>query len=168
MFICNHCPFVVLLKDKIVEVCRSYADRGVAAVAISSNSIKTHPQDGPEHMAEEAKKLGESPSHCPKVPLLCHWSSLYLHDCNNFSEAMESQYMTIRAQVTLSPTYTMNPRKLPSSTWQLAHQNSTYSTPIKNWYTMVSLMMRGQEKVYRSQACHLHLFALFKYGSSAT
>ncbi|CAL8468598.1 g8138 [Coccomyxa elongata] len=58
MFICNHCPFVVLLKDKIVEVCRSYADRGVAAVAISSNSIKTHPQDGPEHMAEEAKKLG--------------------------------------------------------------------------------------------------------------
>ena len=69
MFICNHCPFVVLLKEKVVEVCKSYADRGVAAVAISSNSIKTHPQDGPNHMSEDAKRLGESPSLCLKVSL---------------------------------------------------------------------------------------------------
>ncbi|EIE22434.1 alkyl hydroperoxide reductase/ thiol specific antioxidant/ Mal allergen [Coccomyxa subellipsoidea C-169] len=58
MFICNHCPFVVLLKEKIVEVCKEYMDQGVAVVAISSNSIKTHPQDGPQRMADDAKNLG--------------------------------------------------------------------------------------------------------------
>lgn len=70
MFICNHCPFVVLLKEAIVEVTKEYMERGLAAVAISSNSIKTHPQDGPEHMAADAKKFGVlltklTPIHLP-------------------------------------------------------------------------------------------------------
>uniref|UniRef100_A0A2N9EKR0 Alkyl hydroperoxide reductase subunit C/ Thiol specific antioxidant domain-containing protein n=1 Tax=Fagus sylvatica TaxID=28930 RepID=A0A2N9EKR0_FAGSY len=31
--------------------------KGLAVVAISSNSVATHPQDGPQFMAEEAKQL---------------------------------------------------------------------------------------------------------------
>ena len=64
MFICNHCPFVVLLKEAIVQVCKEYKDRGVAAVAINSNSIQTHPQDGPERMVEDVKTLGEALHVC--------------------------------------------------------------------------------------------------------
>ncbi|XP_020575754.1 uncharacterized protein LOC110021558 [Phalaenopsis equestris] len=57
MFICNHCPFVKHLKKDIVKLTNLYMKKGLAAVAISSNSIRTHPQDGPKFMAEEAKLL---------------------------------------------------------------------------------------------------------------
>ncbi|XP_030465338.1 uncharacterized protein LOC115684647 isoform X3 [Syzygium oleosum] len=55
MFTCNHCPFVKHLKKDIVKLTNFYMKKGLAAVAISSNSVMTHPQDGPEFMAEEAK-----------------------------------------------------------------------------------------------------------------
>ncbi|KAK9830520.1 hypothetical protein WJX72_012197 [[Myrmecia] bisecta] len=59
MFICNHCPFVVLLKEALVKLADDYQlGRGVAVIAISSNSIQTHPKDGPEKMAEDAKQHG--------------------------------------------------------------------------------------------------------------
>ncbi len=82
MFICNHCPFVVLLKEKIVEVCKEYMDQGVAVVAISSNSIKTHPQDGPHRMADDAKNLGEALPHS-----LIH-SSTHTHGHNTVDVSM--------------------------------------------------------------------------------
>ncbi|KAH9691627.1 Thioredoxin domain-containing protein [Citrus sinensis] len=62
MFICNHCPFVKHLQKDIVKLSNFYMKvanpnllKGLAVVAISSNSVATHPQDGPEFMAEEAK-----------------------------------------------------------------------------------------------------------------
>ncbi|XWS21748.1 hypothetical protein CRYUN_Cryun30bG0080800 [Craigia yunnanensis] len=55
MFICNHCPFVKHLKKDLVKLSNFYMKKGLAVVAISSNSVSTHPQDGPEFMAEEAK-----------------------------------------------------------------------------------------------------------------
>ncbi|XP_040997969.1 uncharacterized protein LOC121243985 isoform X1 [Juglans microcarpa x Juglans regia] len=57
MFVCNHCPFVKHLKKAIVKLTNFYMKKGLAVVAISSNSIATHPQDGPQFMAEEAKLL---------------------------------------------------------------------------------------------------------------
>ncbi|KAH9619540.1 hypothetical protein KSS87_007836 [Heliosperma pusillum] len=58
MFICNHCPFVIHLKKSIVKLTEFYMKKGLAVVAISSNSVVTHPQDGPEFMAEDAKVYG--------------------------------------------------------------------------------------------------------------
>ncbi|XP_058222794.1 uncharacterized protein LOC131332519 [Rhododendron vialii] len=58
MFICNHCPFVIHLKKDIVKLSNYYMGKGLAVVAISSNSVATHPQDGPEFMAEEARLSG--------------------------------------------------------------------------------------------------------------
>ncbi|XP_020533015.1 uncharacterized protein LOC105629143 isoform X12 [Jatropha curcas] len=55
MFICNHCPFVIHLKKDIVKLTNFYMKKGLAVIAISSNSVATHPQDGPDFMAEEAK-----------------------------------------------------------------------------------------------------------------
>ncbi|KAL5560398.1 hypothetical protein UlMin_036609 [Ulmus minor] len=55
MFICNHCPFVKHLKNDIVKLSNFYMKKGLAVVAISSNSVLTHPQDGPQFMAEESK-----------------------------------------------------------------------------------------------------------------
>eukprot|EP00850_Spirogloea_muscicola_P017235 SM000146S00955 [mRNA] locus=s146:117760:119791:+ [translate_table: standard] len=57
MFICNHCPYVVHLKKDIVALAEEYMRKGLAVVAISSNSVQTHPQDGPTEMAREAQEL---------------------------------------------------------------------------------------------------------------
>ncbi len=58
MFICNHCPFVVHVREGLVKLAKEYQDRGVSVVAVCSNSIETHPDDGPEKMAETAKEFG--------------------------------------------------------------------------------------------------------------
>ena len=46
MFICNHCPFVVHLLDGLVAFGNDMRALGVNVIAISSNDVSTHPQDG--------------------------------------------------------------------------------------------------------------------------
>ena len=58
VFICNHCPYVKHINSKMVEVANKYQEKGVKFIAISSNSVETHPQDGPEHMKRIAKEQG--------------------------------------------------------------------------------------------------------------
>lgn len=60
MFICNHCPFVVHINSKLVEVAKRYQAKGIQFIAINSNSIETHPQDGPQFMPQHAKNVGYS------------------------------------------------------------------------------------------------------------
>lgn len=47
---CNHCPYVVHLREVLVKVANDAVRRGLAVWAINSNSVATHPQDGPEAM----------------------------------------------------------------------------------------------------------------------
>jgi len=54
MFICNHCPFVIHVKDELSKIGIDYKEKDVAIVAISSNDIEKYPQDGPEKMKEFA------------------------------------------------------------------------------------------------------------------
>lgn len=54
-FICNHCPYVIHLKEALVALVQEYREH-LQALAISSNSPETHPQDGPEAMAEDARR----------------------------------------------------------------------------------------------------------------
>lgn len=58
IFICNHCPYVKLIKESLVEYASDYMPKGVGIVAISSNDVENYPQDGPEQMREDAEKLG--------------------------------------------------------------------------------------------------------------
>lgn len=54
MFICNHCPFVVHVKDELVRLANDYIPKGVSFIAISSNDIENYPQDAPDKMKEFA------------------------------------------------------------------------------------------------------------------
>lgn len=58
MFICNHCPYVLALLDRIIRDARDLQDLGVGVVAISANDAVAYPQDGPEKMAELAQAHG--------------------------------------------------------------------------------------------------------------
>lgn len=49
-FICNHCPFVIHVRDQFKPLYEEYSAKGISFIAINSNSTETHPQDGPEHM----------------------------------------------------------------------------------------------------------------------
>jgi peroxiredoxin len=60
MFICNHCPYVQHVRKELVQLAADYAPRGLAVVAINSNSDETYPEDGPEHMKALASGEGWS------------------------------------------------------------------------------------------------------------
>ncbi len=55
VFTCNHCPVAQAYEDRLIELAKTYADRGVALVAISSNDPKIVPQDSFENMMKQAK-----------------------------------------------------------------------------------------------------------------
>lgn len=50
MFICNHCPYVRSVIDRIVEDSRALLDERVGVVAIMSNDYQAYPADAPDRM----------------------------------------------------------------------------------------------------------------------
>jgi peroxiredoxin len=58
MFICNHCPYVQAVVDRIVRHARALRELGVGAVAISSNDAATYPEDSFENMLAFARRHG--------------------------------------------------------------------------------------------------------------
>ena len=50
MFICNHCPYVVAIADRLAEDCKKLQDFGVNSVAIMSNDVVAYPADSFENM----------------------------------------------------------------------------------------------------------------------
>ena len=58
MFICNHCPYVKHVNAGLVQAAKDYMPKGIAFVAISSNDVVSHPEDGPAKMNTAAWTLG--------------------------------------------------------------------------------------------------------------
>jgi peroxiredoxin len=58
MFLCSHCPYVKHIADGLVRLGQDYADKDVALVGISANDPANHPDDRPENLAAEARRLG--------------------------------------------------------------------------------------------------------------
>jgi peroxiredoxin len=52
MFICNHCPYVKAVEDRLIELNRTYAPRGVQFVGVCSNDAATYPDDAFDKLAE--------------------------------------------------------------------------------------------------------------------
>lgn len=57
-FICNHCPYVKAIIDRLVRDARALQDAGIGVVAISSNDVVAYTEDSFEHMRAFAKKHG--------------------------------------------------------------------------------------------------------------
>ncbi len=57
-FLCNHCPYVLLIREAFMRVAAELAAQGIGVVAISANDPTDYPEDGPEMMAEEAVRHG--------------------------------------------------------------------------------------------------------------
>ncbi len=52
MFICNHCPYVMAVLDRIVRDAEDLRKRGIGVAAISSNDAEAYPQDGFDEMGK--------------------------------------------------------------------------------------------------------------------
>ncbi|MDR2206563.1 MAG: thioredoxin family protein [Flavobacteriaceae bacterium] len=60
IFMCNHCPFVLHIIDKLAELYEDYRKKGIEFIGINANDVKEYPADSPEKMIEfqREKKFG--------------------------------------------------------------------------------------------------------------
>jgi len=58
VFLCVHCPYVKRIQDGLARFGRDYAQTDLEIVAIASNDIGSHPEDGPENQARVADEIG--------------------------------------------------------------------------------------------------------------
>ena len=56
VFICNHCPYVIHIRDSFLDFSNEYQSKGLGIIAISSNDILSYPDDSPEKMSDDALK----------------------------------------------------------------------------------------------------------------
>jgi peroxiredoxin len=57
LFICNHCPYVQAIEDRLVALARAYEGRGVQLVGICSNDPTDYPDDRPERLLARWREL---------------------------------------------------------------------------------------------------------------
>jgi peroxiredoxin len=58
IFICNHCPYVKLIRAGLADFGRWCREKNVPMVAISSNDAGKYPDDAPDALAAEAARAG--------------------------------------------------------------------------------------------------------------
>ncbi len=56
MFICNHCPYVKAIRDRIIRDVKALAGHGIGTIAIMSNDPADYPEDSFENMAKVARE----------------------------------------------------------------------------------------------------------------
>jgi peroxiredoxin len=66
VFTCNHCPYAIAWHDRLMDVGRDYAERGVRCFAINPNDAERYPADSYEAMQRRTRDHD--------------WSMPYLHD----------------------------------------------------------------------------------------
>jgi peroxiredoxin len=58
MFICNHCPYVKAVVDRIVRDVKELQALGIGCVAISANDAVAYPEDSFDNMRQFAREHG--------------------------------------------------------------------------------------------------------------
>lgn len=57
MFICNHCPYVKAVRDRLVRDCAELKQHGIGSVAIMSNDPAEYDEDSFENMKKIASEF---------------------------------------------------------------------------------------------------------------
>lgn len=55
VFMCNHCPYVIHILKKFVEISDKYIQHGISFIAVNPNDVIKYPDDSPEKMKELAE-----------------------------------------------------------------------------------------------------------------
>jgi peroxiredoxin len=57
MFICNHCPYVKAVRERLVRDCRELREHGIGSIGIMSNDPADYPEDSFEQMKRVAEQF---------------------------------------------------------------------------------------------------------------
>jgi peroxiredoxin len=57
MFICNHCPYVKAVRERIVRDCKELHEHGINSVAVMSNDSADYPEDSFDNMVKVARQF---------------------------------------------------------------------------------------------------------------
>lgn len=55
VFMCNHCPYVKAVRERLVETAHALADEGIGVVGIMPNDTDRYPDDSFENMVHTAE-----------------------------------------------------------------------------------------------------------------
>jgi peroxiredoxin len=94
MFICNHCPYVQAIRQRLVADMAILKRLGVNAVAISSNDVVNYPQDSFEKMKEVASDFNFGfPYLLDETQEIAHaYDAICTPDFFGFNANLELQY----------------------------------------------------------------------------
>lgn len=56
IFTCNHCPYVLAWEDRLIDLQKEYADKGVQLIGINANDPEKYPVDDFEGMKKHAEE----------------------------------------------------------------------------------------------------------------
>ena len=137
-FVCNHCPFVVHLAEKMASFANEIGSKDVNTVAIMPNDVAYYPQDSPDKMKEFAREYG--------------WNFPYLHD--------ESQDIALAYGAACTPDFfLLDATGLLFYTGQFDSTRPHQGRPDgRDLREAVELMLKGAEapdKIYPSSGCNI-------------
>lgn len=94
VFICNHCPYVKAVIDRIARDARDLREHGVGFVAISSNDAAAYPDDSFENMKAfaDAHSLPFPYLYDEDQGIARDWGAACTPDFFGFNSKMELQY----------------------------------------------------------------------------
>jgi thiol-disulfide isomerase/thioredoxin len=58
MFLCNHCPYVKAVEDRVIALAREFEGQGVTFLGICANDADHYPDDAPAALAARARSRG--------------------------------------------------------------------------------------------------------------
>jgi peroxiredoxin len=62
VFTCNHCPYALAWHERLLDVARDYADRGVRVLLVNPNDAERYPRDSFDAMRERLEREGPWPA----------------------------------------------------------------------------------------------------------
>jgi peroxiredoxin len=93
-FICNHCPYVLSIVDRLVATANDMAKLGIGFVAICSNDADAYPDDSFDNMIEFAKQNNFTFPylHDESQEVAKAWDAICTPDFFGFNAKNELQY----------------------------------------------------------------------------
>ena len=93
-FICNHCPYVLSIIDRLVETANDLRQEGIGFVAICSNDAASYPDDSFPNMVQFAKDNNFTFPylHDETQTVAKTWDAICTPDFFGFNADMELQY----------------------------------------------------------------------------
>lgn len=58
IFMCNHCPYIKAVIDRLIAIQANYADKGVQLIGINANDSENYPEDSFEAMQKWVQEKG--------------------------------------------------------------------------------------------------------------